>query len=141
MRCLDTCIIIDFLRGRAPELYGILQRTNPKLVIVPAIVAAELMTGAERSSDPQEAREAIEEFLLPFQIVPFDMRCANEYARIRAKLEREGQAIGHNDMFIAATALAHDAVLVTNNVREFKRIPTLSLEQWSVIRWGEGDDA
>ena len=135
MRCLDTCVIIDFLRGRSPELYRLFERTNPKLVIVPSVVAAELLVGAEKSQNPQAAREAVEEFLLPFQVVPFDWRCANEYAHIRAELEKVGKAIGGNDMLIAATALANDAVLVTNNMREFKRVPRLSLETYAVMNF------
>ena len=87
----------------------------------------------EKSANPRAAREAVEEFLLPFQVVPFDWRCANEYGKIRAALERQGKAIGGNDMLIAATALANDAVLVTNNVREFKRVPGLSLEHYTVV--------
>ena len=134
MRYLDTCVVIDFLRGRSPELYDLFSRINPKLIAVPSVVVAELLCGVEKSANPRAAREAVEEFLLPFQVVPFDWRCANEYGKIRAALERQGKAIGGNDMLIAATALANDAVLVTNNVREFKRVPGLSLEHYTVMR-------
>lgn len=133
MRCFDTCIIIDFLRGRTPELYDLLEHTDPSRFIVPAVVAGELYVGAAKSSNPVHALEAVEEFLLPFEIVPFDNRCAYEYGRIRADLEQRGLRIGSNDMLIAATARAMNATLVTNNVREFKRIPGFSLETWDVM--------
>ena len=71
--------------------------------------------------------------LLPFEIIPFDETCAAHYAKIRADLEQKGRTIGSNDYLIAATALAHGAVLVTNNVDEFKRVPGLSLECWEEI--------
>ena len=133
MFCLDTCICIDFLRGRTPEFYDLLQRTDPQLVLVPSVVAAELLVGAEKSSDPLRARNEVERLLLPFKKVPFDESCAYHYGKLRADLERRGCVIGGNDMMIAATALANNATLVTNNVREFKRIPGFSLEAWALL--------
>ena len=70
---------------------------------------------------------------MPFEIVPFNDACVVQYAKIRAQLERTGKTIGANDYLIAATALAHSAVLVTNNVKEFKRVPGLSLECWDEV--------
>ena len=140
MRYLDTCVIIDFLRGRSPELYDLFKRANPKLIAVPSVVVAELFCGAEKSANPRAAREAVEEFLLPFQVVPFDWRCTYQYGKIRAALERQGKAVGGNDMLIAATALANDAVLVTNNVREFRRVLGLSLESYTVVNTESEDE-
>ena len=68
-------------------------------------------------------------------MLPFDSDCAREYGRIASLLERSGKKIGHNDLFIAATALANNAVLVTNNMDEFKRVPGLSLECWYEMKW------
>lgn len=137
MYCLDTCIIIDFLRGRALELRALLERTNPRLFIVPSVVLGELLCGAEKSTRPDEAREAVEAFCLPFEVVPFDARCAYEYGRIRADLERRGLRIGGNDMLIAATARVHHATLVTNNMREFARISGFEAEAWDVVELGQ----
>ena len=77
----------------------------------------------------------VDEFTLPFEVLPFDSDCAHAYGRIRCQLERAGKKIGHNDLLIAATALANNAVLVTNNVDEFKRVPGLSLECWYEMEW------
>lgn len=107
---------------------------------MPSVVVAELFCGAEKSANPRAAREAVEEFLLPFQVVPFDWRCTYQYGKIRAALERQGKAVGGNDMLIAATALANDAVLVTNNVREFRRVLGLSLESYTVVNTESEDE-
>ena len=96
---------------------------------------SKLLVGVEKSSRPEKARWLVDEFTLPFDVLPFDSDCAREYGRIRALLERSGKKIGHNDLFIAATALANNAVLVTNNMDEFKRVPGLSLECWYEMKW------
>ena len=133
MYLVDTNIFVDFLRGRMPHGYDIMRASDPRLFKVPAIVEAELLVGAEKSRDPERARFAIESLLLPFEVVPFCSKCARHYSRVRSYLERKGKLIGPNDLLIAATALAHGAVLVTNNVREFKRVPGLSLEEWDEV--------
>lgn len=137
MYLLDSCICIDFLRGRQPRAYELLQKSDPKLFKIPAIVAAELAVGAEKSTNPTKTRWAVEQLLAPFEIVPFDESCALVYGGVRAQLEHEGRSIGQNDLLIAATALAYGAVLVTNNVEEFKRVPGLSLESWQEVDLSE----
>ncbi len=133
MYLLDSNIIIDISRRKLRYAYDTLMLNDASLFKVPAIVKAELLLGAEKSSRPEEERLRVESLLLPFEIVPFDETCAVQYARIRAHLEKKGQTIGSNDYLIAATALAHSAVLVTNNANEFKRVPGLSIESWEEI--------
>lgn len=133
MYLLDSNILIDISRRKLQYAYDTLMLSDASLFKVPAVVKAELLLGAEKSSRPEEERLRVESLLLPFDIVPFDEACAVQYARIRAHLERKGETTGSNDYLIAATALAHSAVLVTNNVNEFKRIPGLSLESWAEI--------
>ncbi len=133
MYFLDSCTCIDFMRGKLPTGYQVLKSSNPRLFGIPAVVEAELRTGAQKSSKPKTNRLLLESFLAPFQLVPFDSRCAIEYAKLRAYLEKQGQKIGPNDMLIAATALAYGAVLVTGNTREFERIPGLDLESWHEV--------
>lgn len=133
MYCLDSCILVDFLRGKLKLAYDLLMKSDAGLFKVPAVVKAELLLGAEKSDRPEEERLKVDSLLLPFEIVPFDEACAVHYARIRASLERKGQPIGGNDYLIAATALSRGAVLVTNNVDEFKRVPGLCIECWEEI--------
>ena len=133
MYLLDSCICIDFMRGKLPTGYEVMKNNDPQLFGIPAIVEAELRTGVLKSKKPRTNRLLLESFLAPFRIIPFDSRCAIEYARIRASLEAAGQKIGPNDTLIAAIAIAHGAVLVTNNTREFERIEGLDLESWHEI--------
>ena len=135
MYYLDSCICIDLLRGKLPATLAVMRASDPRLFGIPAIVEAELRTGAEKSARPEENRLLLERFLVPFARIPFDERCSVEYARLRASLEREGEAIGPNDMLIAATALANGAVLVSKNIREFRRVKGLSLECWDDIEF------
>lgn len=133
MYLLDSCICIDFIRGNMPYAYNLLRKSNPSQFGISSIVEAELRTGAEKSANPHRNRLVTETFLKPFKILSFDSRCAIEYARIRTYLENNGMKIGANDMLIAATALANNAILATNNIKEFKRIPGLSCESWYEI--------
>ena len=127
MYFFDTNILIDFLRGRLPLGLELLNNTDTRLVKIPAIVEAELLVGARKSAKPEANELAIESLICNFETVPFDLRCARAYARIRSDLEAEGQPIGPNDLIIAACALVHDATLVTNNVCEFKRVNGLRI--------------
>ena len=130
MYLLDTCVCVDFMRGRLPSARQIFASEPPNSFKIPAIVAAELYYSAERSTRPEATHRSVAAFLSPFDIVAFDATCTFAYGNIRSALERAGQSIGHNDLLIAATALANQAILVTNNVGEFKRVPGLSLESW-----------
>jgi tRNA(fMet)-specific endonuclease VapC len=76
--------------------------------------------------------DLLRRFLAPYVCLPFDDLCAEHYGLIRADLERAGAPIGASDLLIAATARAHDLVLVTHNVREFSRVVGLRLEDWEV---------
>lgn len=127
MYVFDTNIIIEFLRGRLPMGLQLLQNTDSRLVKIPAIVEAELLLGALKSQNPEKNRLAVESLLCNYEVLPFDSACARVYARIRANLEATGRIIGPNDLIIAATALAHDAILATNSVREFQRVPGLRI--------------
>lgn len=130
MYLLDTNICIEFLRGRLPLAYQVFKETDPRLIKIPVIVEAELYLGAAKSNSPDKNRDLIERFLLPFDTIPFTSACALKYAQLRAHLEENGLCIGPNDLFIAATALAYEGLLIAGNTREFKRVPGLRLESW-----------
>ena len=127
MYVFDSCILIEFLRGRLPKGLELLENTDSRLIKIPSIVQMELLVGAQKSKNPERTRDAVERLLVNFDIVPFDSKCAMIAAQLRATLEQRGLKIGSNDCIVAATALAHHAILVTNNVREFKRVSNLRL--------------
>lgn len=129
---LDTNACIMYLRGRHPQLNARWRQHRAEDLALPLTVYAELLVGAEKSSQPERALQQIESLLVAHEIVEITEEVAEEYARIRADLERRGFVIGGNDLWIAATALAHGATLVTNNTGEFPRIPTLTLEDWTL---------
>jgi tRNA(fMet)-specific endonuclease VapC len=91
---------------------------------------AELQYGVEKSHSAQRNQQALDEFLLPLVVFPFEQEAANVYGRLRRDLEAFGTPIGAYDMLIAAHALSLGAVLVTNNQREFARIRSLHIENW-----------
>ncbi len=133
MFLLDSCVCIDFLRGNLKKGYDLMCKSDPRLFKIPSVVQAELLLGAAKSNNPDTNRFFVEQFLLPFDILPFDSRCAREYASIRSYLEKEGKKIGPNDLMIASIARVHNAVLVTHNMREFKRVPGIELEDWAEV--------
>lgn len=137
MYYLDTCICIEFLRGRLKTGYQELRNGKPGDFQLPAIVAAELWYGAEHSSNPKKECAVVSEFVDVFGIAPFDASAARQYGRLRQTLGSEGKPIGDRDTMIAATALAHHATLVTRNISEFERVPHLALESWAEVELGE----
>ena len=129
MRLLDTNICVYIIRRRPPKVYEQLARVEAEGVALSVITALELEVGAVRASAHRYGT-LIGEFLGAFDVLPLDATVREVYARERVALERAGQMIGPLDMLIAAHALALDATLVTNNLREFSRIKGLKLENW-----------
>lgn len=127
---LDTNICIYFLKGRYPAVRSELLALGPDDVKIPAMVKAELLYGAAKSRQVAANREKVLQFLQPFEIIPFDNNAAEAYAGIRSDAETAGTPIGPNDLVIAAIVLSHQGVLVTNNEKEFRRIPGLDVENW-----------
>ncbi len=127
---LDTNVCIRVLNGTSPELVERLSAHHPSEIGISTIVRAELNFGARKSQRMAENLTVLGAFLAPFAAVPFDEQAAEDYGVIRSGLERQGTPIGPNDLFIAASAKAHDLVLVSNNVRELSRVAGLRLEDW-----------
>ena len=127
---LDTNACIRILNGSSATLVRRLQQAAPSSLRLCSVVKAELIYGARRSAHPDRNLRLLERFFEPFRSLPFDDRCAEPYGQVRAQLARSGQPIGANDLMIAATALAHGATLVTNDVGEFARIDGLEIDDW-----------
>lgn len=126
---LDTNILIAAINGLAvvrDRLQG-LQRSE---IVLSPIVLGELITGVEKSQRLERNRGALDAVVRHIDLLPMDRRTAEHYGQIRAELEQKGTIIGANDLWIAAQARAHDLVLVSNNTREFQRVPNLKLEDW-----------
>ncbi len=128
---LDTNICIYIIRGKPPQLLQKLTAYPVSDIAVSSITIAELQFGVERSSQPQQNQLALNQFLIPLNILDFDYEAASSYGSIRADLETRGLQIGSLDTLIAAHAFSRNLVIVTNNVREFSRVPGLTVEDWS----------
>ncbi|MGD1895579.1 MAG: type II toxin-antitoxin system VapC family toxin [Phormidesmis sp.] len=128
MFLLDTNVCIQFMNGTSLSVRENFQRRDPAEISICSIVKAELLFGAKHSNRAEENLLCVKRFYAPFDSLPFDDSCAEEYSRIRSELSRQGNLIGPNDLFIAAAALAYDAILITNNTREFQRVSGLRLE-------------
>ena len=130
MVMLDTNTCIYVLRKRTTEILNHF-RATPDLCIS-SIVCAELWYGVENSEPSTQAarREQLMLFLQNLTVTPWPEEAGRDYGHIRAHLRRKGTPIGGNDLLIAAHARYLDAVLVTNNIKEFERVDGLKLENW-----------
>lgn len=109
-----------------------LHAVPPIDVRVPLQVHAELLVGAAKSNNPAQAQARVLAFLAPFLIAWPDAMVEDHYVAIRTHLEAAGIPISEADLWIAATARAAGGTLVTNNTREFSRVPTLAIEDWTI---------
>jgi tRNA(fMet)-specific endonuclease VapC len=130
MYFLDSNICLYYLKGQFSPLNEKLLTISPGNIKIPSIVEAEILTGVEKGAQ-RITRKLWEEFLSAFGIAPFDDEAARQYALIRSYLEKQGTIIGPNDLIIAATVLANNGILITHNVGEFKRVPGLTIEDWT----------
>lgn len=129
MILLDTNICIYIINSKPPDVLARFHEYRLGDIGVSSVVAAELAFGVAKSGSARN-RQALEMFLAPLEIVPFDAAAVWAYGDVRADLERHGQPIGSLDTLIAAHALSQKSVLVTNNTREFSKVQGLQLENW-----------
>lgn len=127
---LDTNILSAALRGAPHALLNRLAGMALERLYVSALVVAELATGAELGQRRATTLAAVRDLIGGMAPLPLDADDAMAYARIRAALERKGQMIGQIDCLIAAQAVARGLVLVSDNLREFRRVPGLKCENW-----------
>ena len=127
---LDTNVCVDYLNGRHPAVARAIQHCSPDDLCVSSVAVAELRYGAEKSVHRQRNHARLDVFLAEIPCVDFDRNAASVYGRVRAALEKRGALIGPYDLQIAAHALALGLVLVSDNVREFRRVRALKVENW-----------
>lgn len=129
MILLDTNICIYIINAKPPAVLARFQKYWLGDIGLSSVVAAELAFGVAKSGSTRN-RLALEMFLAPLTIVPFDAAAVWAYGDLRADLERRGTPIGSLDTLIAAHAISLQALLVTNNTREFAKVPGLQLDNW-----------
>jgi tRNA(fMet)-specific endonuclease VapC len=127
---LNTDACINFLRGENPELRQVLESKAPGDIVIPDIVAAELLTTAWLSAKRAKNRELVKQFLSHFESAPFDKSCTQIYADICARIEKHGATLSPNSLVVAAIVLANNGVLVTSRQKEFAEVRGLSVETW-----------
>ena len=126
---VDTNVCIAWLKGERAVRDAWLKVT-PGSVLLSSVVRAELLYGARKSQQVAKNLERLEVLFDALEPAPFDDAAAAQYGLVRAQLDAMGAPIGPNDLLIAATALAHDATLVTRNEREFRRVAGLRVASW-----------
>lgn len=128
---LDTNTVSLALRGRAPRAVAYLRDTARANVAISVITAMELRFGLAKTPSTR-ARDVVEQFLDTLAVLTIDRGIERTYGEVRAALEKSGRPIGCLDTIIAAHALTARAVLVTNNLREFRRVRALRCEDWTI---------
>ena len=129
---IDASILIEYERGRLNLERHLIQRQQEEFFLS-VVTASELLHGVHRAVRPEirTKRSAFVEALLErFPLLPIDLATARAHAQVWAELAAAGTMIGPNDLWLAATGLAHGLTMVTANVREFTRVPGLSVEVW-----------
>jgi len=126
MFMLDTNICSYIIKGYIPK-----EKLINKKIGISSIVVSELLYGAKKKGS-KKLMKIVDLFVNSFEIYEFDKKAAIEYSKIRINLEKQGLIVGAYDLQIAAHAKSLSAILVTNNIREFKRINGLKLDNWVV---------
>lgn len=131
MYLLDTSICIYLMKKKHPGLQAKVEQEKLFNLALSSITIAELEFGVAKSLYPQQNRELLYGFLSPFEIIPFSELDAENFGSIRAYLQKRGTPIGPYDFQIAAQCVSRDLCLVTNNTKEFERVPKLRIEDWT----------
>ena len=125
---LDTNTCIRYINGRAPQIRERMRNIPDADIAISTITRGEMYAGAARSQTAERSRAIQDAFFIRFASLSFDEAAADAFGRIRAALESAGTPIGPYDMQIAGIARAHGLIIVTHNVKEFGRVPSLSIE-------------
>lgn len=128
---LDTNICIYSIKQKPINVILQLQKYDPEEICISSITYAELMHGVEKSKYKDRNFAALTIFLASIEVLDFDSLAAEQYGKIRADLERQGNVIGTMDMMIAGHAQSLGYTVVTNNTKEFIRVKNLKVENWA----------
>ena len=128
---LDTNTCIYIIKKKPPDVIKRFKQTEISQISISSITLSELLFGVSKSSKPEQNQMALTQFIAPLELLPYDDEAAQYYGDLRAHLEKMGTPIGSLDMLIAAHALSIDCTLVTNNEKEFIRIPNLKIDNWA----------
>lgn len=127
---LDTNICIYIQRNKPQSVLARFEQLKPGQAVISVVTWGELLYGAAKSQRTEKVFKILEAFSTLIPVLPMSPDCGKVYGQVRADLERCGQPIGNNDLWIAAHTLAAGLTLVTNNTREFERIPQLQIDNW-----------
>jgi tRNA(fMet)-specific endonuclease VapC len=127
---LDTNICIYLIKHHPPSVIERFLSHPVDDIGISSVTVAELEYGASKSRHPTKNRTALDQFISPLDVAAFDREAATANGRLRANLEQKGTPIGAMDLLIAAHALSLGVRLITNNAREFRRVPGLRIENW-----------
>jgi tRNA(fMet)-specific endonuclease VapC len=128
---VDTNICIYIIKQKPPGVIKRFYQTEISEIGISSITLSELLYGVSKSSKPEQNQIALTQFIAPLDILSYDDEAAQYYGQLRAYLEKQGRPIGSLDMLIAAHALSTNCVLVTNNEKEFIRVPNLKIDNWA----------
>ena len=129
MYVLDTNTLIYYFKNQG-QVANNFANVLPQEIIISTIVLFELQVGIAKSTSPTKRIQQLQQILTRINLVQFDVAAANAAATIRAQLEKQGTPIGPMDVLIAGTAVSLQATLVTHNVKEFSRVPGLTIADW-----------
>jgi tRNA(fMet)-specific endonuclease VapC len=128
---LDTDICIYIIKRKPAGVIKRLMKSQISQIGISSITLSELEYGVEKSSKQAQNQVALAQFVAPLEILSYGDEAALQYGRLRAFLEKQGTPIGSLDMLIAAHALSINSILVTNNEKEFGRVPNLKIDNWA----------
>lgn len=130
MLMLDTNICIAIIKQKPRAILDRFSQYQVGDICISSVTLAELRYGVAKSQYQEKNQLALDEFILPLEVVPFDEYAAFHYGNLRSYLEKMGTPIGALDTMIGAHALSLNLTLITNNLKEFKRIPDLKSVDW-----------
>ena len=127
---LDTNICIYLIKQKPLSVLEKFENLMIGDIAISSVTLSELVYGVQKSQHVVRNQSALEKFILPLEVLPYDDLAAHYYGEIRVALEKKGQPIGPLDLMIAAHALSLRYTLVTHNTKECKRVPGLLVEDW-----------